>query len=86
MELTKCERCSEMVSPFEMPEHLDFHVAQDISAQMRRESVQERRVLQSSSKGQATAAKRKKGAGSASSVEPDPKKQKNISAFFTKKL
>ena len=31
MEMSKCDRCSELVSPFELPEHLDFHLAQDSS-------------------------------------------------------
>ena len=81
IELVKCERCSEMVSPFELPEHLDYHVAQDVSAQMRREVVQEQRNLQAS-KMAPSSGKRKKNTHT---VEPDPKKQRNISAFFTKK-
>ena len=81
VELIKCERCSEMVSPFELPEHLDYHVAQDVSAQMRREVVQEQRNLQAS-KMAPSSGKRKKNTHT---VEPDPKKQRNISAFFTKK-
>jgi hypothetical protein len=25
-----CEKCGRRISPFEMPEHLDFHVAQEL--------------------------------------------------------
>lgn len=35
-----CEQCGVKVSPFELPEHLDFHVAQDLERQMRKESMQ----------------------------------------------
>ena len=85
VELTKCHRCFEMVSPFELPEHLDYHLAQDISKQMRQETGHERQQPSSSSRkvARTQTGKRKKG----NSVEqPDPKKQRDISAFFTKKL
>ncbi len=29
-DLETCEKCGRQVSPFEMPEHLDFHVAQEL--------------------------------------------------------
>ena len=31
-----CEKCAQEVSPFEMPEHLDYHLAKELQAEMRR--------------------------------------------------
>ena len=31
-----CEKCGQEVSPFEMPEHLDYHLAKELQAEMRR--------------------------------------------------
>ena len=33
-DVEKCDQCGENVSPFDMPEHLDFHVAQDLQRDM----------------------------------------------------
>jgi len=90
IEMTKCERCEKMVSPFELPEHLDFHVAQDLYKNLRAEDMAQQRqgaaaaAAKSASKPQATT-KRKAKLTMAENKEPDPKKQKNIMAFFGKK-
>lgn len=34
VELVQCEKCSEMVSPWMMPEHLDFHFASELEVSM----------------------------------------------------
>ncbi len=38
-EETSCEKCGQRVSPFELPEHLDFHLAQDLEKQLRQEHL-----------------------------------------------
>ena len=96
VEKEPCEKCGQEVSPFEMPEHLDFHLAKDLQAELRREERQQR-PLQTASKNdrtQATSAaagKRKNQTASKSTngikgtSDNDAKKQKTISSFFTKK-
>ena len=34
-----CEKCGQDVSPFEMPEHLDYHLAKELQAELRRQEV-----------------------------------------------
>ena len=36
---TSCEKCGQRISPFELPEHLDFHLAQDLEKQLRQEHL-----------------------------------------------
>jgi hypothetical protein len=77
METVSCEKCGKAVSPFDLPEHLDFHVAQDLQRQMRSEtkSVPTKvDVVQPS--------KRKSKDGP---PQPQEKRQKNILSFFQKK-
>jgi len=38
-----CEKCGQQVSPFEMPEHLDYHLAKELQAELRREENNQRR-------------------------------------------
>ena len=78
VELVQCDRCDKMVSPFELPEHLDFHVARDLYENMKREDQAQRTVTPVP----VVTAKRK---SKTTSKEPSPKKQRNITAFFTKK-
>jgi len=91
-----CEKCGQEVSPFEMPEHLDYHLAKELQAEMRREETNQRRQNQSeqpSAPKVASSTKRKGQSTSSGSASqkvmmprpPDSKKQKTISSFFTKK-
>merc|ERR1739844_811253 len=91
-----CEKCGQEVSPFEMPEHLDYHLAKELQAEMRREETNQRRQnqIEQPSAPKVAASTERKGqstsSGSASQNRmmprpPDPKKQKTISSFFTKK-
>merc|ERR1719162_1484783 len=90
------EKCGQEVSPFEMPEHLDYHLAKELQAEMRREETNQRRQNQSeqpSAPKMASSTKRKGQSTSSGSASqkvmmprpPDSKKQKTISSFFTKK-
>jgi len=91
-----CEKCGQGVSPFEMPEHLDYHLAKELQAEMRREETNQRRqnqIEQPSAPKVAASTKRKGQSTSSGSASqnlmmprpPDSKKQKTISSFFTKK-
>jgi len=91
-----CEKCGQGVSPFEMPEHLDYHLAKELQAEMRREETNQRRqnqIEQPSAPKVASSTKRKGQSASSGSASqnlmmprpPDSKKQKTISSFFTKK-
>merc|ERR1719341_1683748 len=39
VEMTKCDQCGKLVSPFELPEHLDFHFAASLEASERRNPI-----------------------------------------------
>ena len=91
-----CEKCGQQVSPFEMPEHLDYHLAKELQAELRREEDNQRRQNEQPSL-VAKASNKRKGhsagiAGVSSGSQkvmkmqpPDSKKQKTISSFFGKK-
>jgi len=91
-----CEKCGQQVSPFEMPEHLDYHLAKELQAELRREEDNQRRQNEQPSL-VAKASNKRKGhsagiAGASSGSQkvmkmqpPDSKKQKTISSFFGKK-
>ena len=38
-ETEECPKCGKQISPFEMPEHLDFHLAKELQNEIRREAV-----------------------------------------------
>merc|ERR1711962_454545 len=91
-----CEKCGQQVSPFEMPEHLDYHLAKELQAELRREEDNQRRQNEQPSLVAKASSKRKghsagiAGASSGSQKvmkmqPPDSKKQKTISSFFGKK-
>ena len=79
VEMAKCDQCGKLVSPFELPEHLDFHFAASLQASERRNPICGSNSGLKSQPKQKTAAKagvkRKRvseGAG-------------NISSFFTRR-
>jgi hypothetical protein len=76
----RCEKCGETVSPFEMPEHMDFHLAKELQAEMRQQPMAVRTVFVNSA-----ASKRKNSKSEAGNSEQPSKKQKNIMSFFGKK-
>ena len=39
VEMAKCDQCGKLVSPFELPEHLDFHFAASLEASERRTPI-----------------------------------------------
>ena len=76
IETVKCEKCLKEVSPFEMPEHLDFHLAQELQQEIRRSDMENRQ--------QNIPIKRKMVAVN-SQNENTAKKQRNIKSFFQKR-
>jgi len=96
-----CEKCGQQVSPFEMPEHLDYHLAKELQAELRREENNQRRPNEqpsfSAAAAAAKASNKRKGHSAAAAAAssgsqkvmkprpPDSKKQKTISSFFGKK-
>ena len=76
----KCEKCGSGVSPFDMPEHLDYHFAQELEESMRTPGM--RTVILP------PASKRKRGGGGGEAGKKSAKKKKSsidISNFFTRK-
>ncbi len=101
VETVACEKCGKEVSPFELPEHLDYHLALELQAQLKQQERQERQHLATKSIIHSPQSSGQ-GSGSSSNVsgnnkrkghhhQPSPsslqdaKKQKTISSFFTKK-
>jgi len=81
-----CEKCSKLVSAFEMPEHLDYHFAKELHQELK-DSGQ----LSASPSPRASAHPHKSGAKSekrkrvkSSAGSSSKKQQKDISAFFKK--
>ncbi len=68
-ELQKCEKCGKSVSPFDLPEHLDFHLAQDLQRQIRKEDFGKRKLPEKCEDKQ---------------EGNESKKQKTIMSFFKK--
>ncbi len=79
-EMVVCGECGGQVSPFELPEHLDFHYAQQLQKEGGKPVV--RTVFLPSSAG-----KRKREGGGASKSDRANKKKStgDISSFFSKK-
>ena len=76
-----CEKCGEKISPFEIPEHMDFHVAQELQAEIRQQPMAVRTVFINSEK----QSKRKTKTEPGNNEQQPSKKQKNIMSFFGKK-
>jgi len=78
-EMVNCDQCGKLVSPFELPEHLDFHFAASLEASERRNPILgSNSGLKSQPKSKTAAkagVKRKRGSEGGG----------NISAFFTRK-
>ena len=92
VELVACEKCGKEVSPFELPEHLDYHLALELQAQLKQQERQERQQQHLATKSiihppqSVSGNNKRKGhhQPSPSSMQ-EAKKQKTISSFFTKK-
>ena len=85
VELEPCEKCGTEVSPFEMPEHLDYHLAKELQAELRRQESAAA-PAQNCSNNQISSTKVSKRKCQSSVAEKlDPKRQKKISSFFDKK-
>ena len=80
-----CDKCGKPVSPFDLPEHLDFHFAQEMQSELGKssdESTSDRLVV----KTVVMPSKRKRGeTGATTSEQTDSKKQRNILSFFQKR-
>ncbi len=82
----KCDKCGKFISEFELPEHLDFHMAKELQAEMSRQerpiaTRMTETVQPSSSSSRVT--KRKKGAA-AGLPNVKCKKQRDITNFLKK--
>jgi len=67
-----CEKCGKVISPFDLPEHLDYHVAKELQSEM--SSTVVRTV--------AMQPKRKRGDKDPDAAAAPGKRQKNILSFF----
>ena len=89
-ELTPCEKCNKLVSPFDLPEHLDYHVARELQSELSREvrAEEESEAAKSRPRPAVTnptkASRKRPRRAAAASDQPgaQDKKQKNILSFF----
>lgn len=87
VEMVQCDQCPQLVSPFELPEHLDFHFAQKIQSEMRQgsSSAEVKTVVLPDRSSTMTSKKRKKQTNDHGLASDDGcKRQKNILNFFKK--
>lgn len=90
-----CEKCHKLISPFDLPEHLDFHVAQELQSQISRDlpPIQVRTVVMPGKGASSLASSGSTSGGSGHKRKKDSKvdnpvsskKQKGIKSFFEKK-
>ena len=83
IEMVKCEKCDKEVSPFDLPEHLDYHVAKELQNEFRKEFAPRPLASHNSQKPISSTNGKRKSNGNATQM--DSKKQKTISNFFLKK-
>ena len=91
IEKVKCDKCDKEVSPFELPEHLDYHLALEVQAQFKQEHrnqivqqrEEERQVKQQKPQPESTGKRKSKTA--ITTEKQEMKKQKTIASFFSKK-
>ena len=73
-----CEKCGKVISPFDLPEHLDYHVAKELQSQMSGEVIADRVF--------AAQPKRKRSDRDPGDHAAAPgKRQKNILSFFQRR-
>jgi len=87
-----CRECGELVSAYDLPEHLDFHFAQSIAAELRKEETPRLNQSESGYGSSNRAAgssvggtkRKRKSAGNVTERQAVKKSHKDISMFFNK--
>ena len=80
--MIECEKCKCKISPFELPEHLDFHLAKELQDEFRKSETTIRTTVPPVSLATSSNTKKRKNDHS---NDTESKKQKSISSFFIKK-
>ena len=80
--MIECEKCKCKISPFDLPEHLDFHLAKELQDEFRKSETTIRTTAPSVSLATSSNTKKRKNDHS---NDTESKKQKSISSFFIKK-
>ena len=87
-ETIECEKCGKAVSPFELPEHLDWHMAKalakELQSELQREQVEIDRTNAPNVIPQ-TSTQSQRGKRKQPSAKVEAKKQKTIASFFSKR-
>ena len=79
--MIECEKCKCKISPFELPEHLDFHLAKELQDEFRKSETTIRTTVPPVSLATSSNTKKRKNDHS---NDTESKKQKSISSFFIK--
>ena len=79
-----CEKCKCKISPFELPEHLDFHLAKELQDEFRKSETPSRTTVPPPLASLTTSSNFKKRKNNQPNDITESKKQKSISSFFIK--
>ena len=82
-DVTDCPKCNAQVSPFNLPEHLDMHLAREIHKEIQEDLRKNRDLLKNETK-RSDESKKRKYPPSESNAK-DCKRQTDIKNFFNKK-
>jgi len=84
IEMIQCEKCICKISPFELPEHMDFHLAKELQDEFRKSEMANRTTTVPQASFTTSKSNSKKRKSNQSNDITESKKQKSISSFFIK--
>ena len=82
--MIQCEKCICKISPFELPEHMDFHLAKELQDEFRKSETPSRTTVPPPLASLTTSSNFKKRKNNQPNDITESKKQKSISSFFIK--
>lgn len=82
--MIQCEKCICKISPFELPEHMDFHLAKELQDEFRKSEMANRTTTVPQASFTTSKSNSKKRKSNQSNDITESKKQKSISSFFIK--
>ena len=84
-EMEQCPKCSAMVSPFYLPEHLDLHLAKEIHKEIQQDLIRQGVTSRIKDNQHDIDSKKRKSLTNNSQRNRNSKKQANITSFLVKK-
>ena len=81
--MIQCEKCICKISPFELPEHMDFHLAKELQDEFRKSEMANRTTTVPQASFTTSKSSKKRKSNQSNDIT-ESKKQKSISSFFIK--